>query len=179
VVRQRRYKMRPWSPLLFGAPERFPIESHGGRWRLRRGGQTLDDTVGPGSHRGFALRAIHVPKDRMERGRTGRVVREAQRLRQPGTIIAAPGGDGTLAAIPTQHRPTRQRQDGGEWMAFPTRLTKIGDGSEHCNERTGMCSHQAPPLVRGVAQVGDAGQAEPHGEHNPLSRLGTYHATPI
>jgi hypothetical protein len=30
-----------------------------------------------------------------------------------------------------------------------------------------------------VAQVGDAGQAKPHLEHNPLSRLGVCHAIPI
>ena len=42
-----------------------------------------------------------------------------------------------------------------------------------------MCYHQAPPLERVVAQVGDAGQAKPHLEHNPLSLLGACHATPI
>ena len=42
-----------------------------------------------------------------------------------------------------------------------------------------MCSHQAPPLVRVVAYVGDAGQATPHLEHNPLSLLGACHATPL
>ena len=42
-----------------------------------------------------------------------------------------------------------------------------------------MCYHQAPPLARVVAHVGDAGQAKPHLEHNPLSRLGTCYATPI
>ena len=43
-------------------------------------------------------------------------------------------------------------------MAFATRLPKVGYRREPCNERTGMCSHQAPPLERGVAQVGDAGK---------------------
>jgi len=42
-----------------------------------------------------------------------------------------------------------------------------------------MCYHQAPPLVRVVAHVGDAGQAKPHLEHNPLSLLGAYHAMPL
>ena len=64
-------------------------------------------------------------------------------------------------------------------MAFATRLPKVRDHSEHFNERTWMCYHQVPPLVRVVAHVGDAGQAKPHLEHNPLSRLGTCHATPI
>src|SRR5262245_16887389 len=64
-------------------------------------------------------------------------------------------------------------------MAFPTRLTKVGYSSAHCNERTGMCYHQTPPWERGVADVGDARQAQPHLEHNPLSLLGVRHAIPM
>jgi hypothetical protein len=64
-------------------------------------------------------------------------------------------------------------------MAFATRLPKVRDQSEHFNERTWMCYHQAPPWERVVAQVGDAGQAKPHLEHNPLSRIGVCHAIPI
>src|SRR5262250_1470088 len=64
-------------------------------------------------------------------------------------------------------------------MAFATRLAKVRYHREHCNERTWMCYHQAPPLVRVVAHVGDAGQAKPHLEHNPLSLLGTCHAMPL
>src|SRR5262249_15410804 len=64
-------------------------------------------------------------------------------------------------------------------MAFATRLTKIGYHSEHFNERTWMCYHQAPTWARGVAHVRDAGQAKPHREHNPLSLLGACNATPI
>src|SRR4029450_8760196 len=63
-------------------------------------------------------------------------------------------------------------------MAFPTRLTKVGYSSEHFNERTGMCYHQTPPWERVVAYVGDARQAKPHLEHNPLSLLGVRHAIP-
>src|SRR5207248_6471487 len=62
-------------------------------------------------------------------------------------------------------------------MAFTTRLTKVGHGSEHFNERTGMCYHAAPPLERVVGHVRDAGQAKPHLEHNPLSLLGACYAT--
>src|SRR2546428_6037332 len=51
--------------------------------------------------------------------------------------------------------------------------------SKYLNERTRMCYHQAPPLARVVAHVGDAGQAKPHLEHNPLSLLGTCHAMPL
>src|SRR5438876_10919322 len=64
-------------------------------------------------------------------------------------------------------------------MAFATRLPKVRDHSEHFNERTWICYHQAPPWVRVVAHVGDAGQAKPHLEHNPLSLLGTCHAMPL
>src|SRR5215813_13780131 len=61
-------------------------------------------------------------------------------------------------------------------MAFAAWLPKVRYHSEHCNERTCVCYHQAPPWVRVVAHVGDAGQAKPHLEHNPLSLLGTCHA---
>jgi hypothetical protein len=64
-------------------------------------------------------------------------------------------------------------------MAFPTRFPKVGHGSEHFNERTGMCYHQTPPWERVVTHVGDARQAKSHLEHNPLSLLGTCHATPM
>src|ERR671933_548237 len=64
-------------------------------------------------------------------------------------------------------------------MAFPTGLPKVRDHREHFNERPGMCYHQAPPLVRVVVHVGDAGQATPHLEHNPLSLLGACHAMPL
>src|SRR5712691_11160472 len=64
-------------------------------------------------------------------------------------------------------------------MAFPTRHTKVGDCREHFNERTGMCYHQTPPWERVVAYVGDAEQAKPHLEHNPLSLLGVCNATPM
>src|SRR5215471_20997268 len=63
-------------------------------------------------------------------------------------------------------------------MPFATRLTKVRDRSEHFDERTGMCYHQAPPLERVVMHGGDAGQAKPHLEHNPLSLLGACYATP-
>jgi hypothetical protein len=56
---------------------------------------------------------VHVPKDGVERGRTGGGVGKAERLRNPRAIIASPFGDGTLAARATQHRATRQREDGG------------------------------------------------------------------
>src|SRR5262245_1272925 len=63
-------------------------------------------------------------------------------------------------------------------MTFATRLTKVRYRSEHFDERTGMCYHQAPPTARVVMHVRDAGQAKPHLEHNPLSLLGACDATP-
>src|SRR4029453_6197381 len=63
-------------------------------------------------------------------------------------------------------------------MTFATRLTKVRDRSEHFDERTGMCYHQAPPSERVVMHVRDAEQAKPHLEHNPLSLLGACYATP-
>jgi hypothetical protein len=51
---------------------------------------------------------------------------EAEGLGDPCAIIATPFGNGTLAARATQHRTTRQREDGGERMAFPTRFPKVG-----------------------------------------------------
>jgi hypothetical protein len=47
-------------------------------------------------------------------------------------------------------------------MTFATRLTKVRDRSEHFDERTGMCYHQAPPSERVVMHVRDAEQAKPH-----------------
>src|SRR5262249_2749011 len=62
-------------------------------------------------------------------------------------------------------------------MPFATRLTKVRDRSEHFDERTGMCYHQAPPTERVVVHVRDAAQAKPHLEQNPLSLLGACYAT--
>src|SRR5262252_5372157 len=64
-------------------------------------------------------------------------------------------------------------------MALTTRLPKVREHREHCTERTRICYHQAPPWVRVVAHVGDAGEAKPHLEHNPLALLGTCHAMPL
>src|SRR5215510_15553673 len=64
-------------------------------------------------------------------------------------------------------------------MPFATRLTKVRDRSEHFDERTGMCYHQAPPTERVVVHVRDAAQAKPHLEHNPLSLLGACYAIPL
>src|SRR5207244_2639496 len=98
----------PWSPLLFGAPQRFAIQGHRDLRRLWCCRQTTDHAVGPGSQVGFELGAIHTPKDGMERRGTGRVMGEAEGLGEPRTIIASPFSHGTITAIATQHRTTRQ-----------------------------------------------------------------------
>ena len=100
------------SPLFFGTAERFPIQGHRGPRRLRRCGQTPDDTVGPGAQVRLELIPVHVPKDGVERGRTGGAMGEAERLRHPRAIIASPFGDSAIAARATQHRTTRQSEDG-------------------------------------------------------------------
>ena len=105
--------MRPGSPLFFRASQRFAIKGHRDFRRLRCWGETVDHTVGPGSQVRFKLVAIHVPKDRVERRSTGDVVGEAEGVGEPRTIIASPFGHGTLAAIATQHRTTRQSEYGG------------------------------------------------------------------
>src|SRR6516162_6794855 len=64
-------------------------------------------------------------------------------------------------------------------MALTTRLPNVREPREHFNERTRIGYHQAPPWVRVVAHVGDAGEAKPHLDHNPLSLLGTCHAMPL
>src|SRR4029453_17922564 len=63
-------------------------------------------------------------------------------------------------------------------MTFTTWLPKVRDRSEHFDERTGLCYHRAPPSERAVMHVRHAGQAKPHREHNPLSLLGAWYATP-
>jgi len=133
------------------------------------GGQIPDDTVSPGSQVGLELVPVHVPKDSMERGCTGGDMGEAEGRREACAVIASPFGYGTRVASPTEHRTTRQREDGRERMALATRLPKVGDRREHCNERPWMCYHQALPVERVVAQVGDARKAKPHLAHNPLS----------
>jgi hypothetical protein len=95
-------------------------------------------------------------------------VGEAERLRDPRAVIASPCSDGTLAARATQHRTARQREDSCERMACATWLPKVREQSEHCNERTWMCYHQAPPLARVVAHVGMPGK------HSPTSNTTLY-----
>src|SRR5215470_18606701 len=145
--------MYPWRPLFFGPSERFPIQSYRRLRCLRPWGQTPNDLVGPRTQVRLELVPIHVPKDGMERGGTGGGVGEAQSLRDPHTVIAAPFGNCAIAARATQHRTARQREDGGERMAFATRLPTVREHREHFNERTWLCYHQAPPLVRVVAHV--------------------------
>jgi len=57
------------------------FQSHCGPRRLRRCGQTPDDTVGPGAQVCLERVSIHVPKEGVERGRTGCGMGEAESLR--------------------------------------------------------------------------------------------------
>jgi hypothetical protein len=171
--------MYPWRSLFFGTSQRFPIQRYRRRRGLRPWRQTSNDLVGPYTQVRLALVPLHVPKDSMERGGTWGGMGDAQSLRDAHAVITSPFRDSARAARATQHRTTRQSEDGGSRMAFASRLPKVRYHREHFNKRTWMCYHQAPPLARAVADVGDAGQAKPHLEHNPLSRLEAYHTTPI
>ena len=169
----------PGRALFCGTAQRFPIQGDRHLRRLRPWGQTPNDLGGPRTQVGLELVPIAVPKDGMECGGTGGSVGAAEGLRDPWAIIAAPCGNRALAARATQQRTARQGADGRSRMAFPTWLPKVRDHGKHCKARTGMCSHQAPPLVRVVAPVGEAGQAQPHLAHHPLSLLRAYHAMPL
>ena len=101
LMRQRREQGGPRRPLFFGTAQRFPIEGHCGLRCLRGCGQTPDDTVGPGTQVGRALVPVHVPKDRVERGRTGGGMGETEGLGDACAIIASPFGNSALAARAT------------------------------------------------------------------------------
>jgi len=80
-------------------------------------------------------------KDRVQRCRTRRVVRKAQRLGNPSAVIASPCGDGALATIATQHRTTGQRKNGGQGMAFALTAAKVWDRGEDLDEGLRLCYH--------------------------------------
>jgi len=101
LVRQRREQVGPRRALFFGTAQRVPIAGSRGLRGLRSGGQTPDDTVGPGTQVGLERVPVHVPKDGMERGRTGRGMGEAEGLRDACALMASPFGHGTIAASTT------------------------------------------------------------------------------
>jgi len=105
-------------------------------------------------------------KPTLERGGAGG---EAERLCAPRALMASPCGPGTGAASATHQGTTGQGEEGGARMACAPWLPTIGDGSAHGDQRPGMCSHQGLPAARGGTRGRDAGQAQPHGEHNPFS----------
>ena len=84
-----------------GTAQRFPIEGHRGLRGLRGCGQTPDDTVGLGTQGGLERVPVHVPKDRVERGRTGGGMGATEGLGDAWAIIASPFGNSTLAARAT------------------------------------------------------------------------------
>ena len=147
-------------PMPWSRPETWDteaLEGHRGLRGLRGCGQTPDDTVGPGTQGGLERVPVHVPKDRVELGRPGGGMGETEGLCAACARMASPCGNSTRAARAPSHRTARQSADGGSRMACATRLPKVRDHREHFNERTWVCYHQAPPLVRVVAHVGDAG----------------------
>jgi hypothetical protein len=105
-----------------GAAPRVALQSPRDLRRLRRCGQPPADPGGPGAQVGLARLPVHVPQDRVERGGTGGAMGQAEGVGAPRPIMASPCGDGTRAAGATHHRATRQREDGGERRALPTRL---------------------------------------------------------
>src|SRR4029450_528908 len=117
--------MAPRSTLLMGAPKCFAVQRRGGFAHRRGDGCADHDTLSPGAQFRFYLVAVYVPKDRVQRRRTRRIVGKAQRLDDLGAVIAPPFGDGTIAAIATQHRTTGQRENGGQGMAFAPTATEV------------------------------------------------------
>src|SRR6476620_6409871 len=109
--------MDPRRTLLARASQRFAIESDSGlvrRWGRRC---AADDPLGPDAQFRFHFVAVYVPKDCVQRCRTGRVVGKARSASHTGTVIAPPFADGAIAAIATEHRATGQREDSRQGMA--------------------------------------------------------------
>jgi hypothetical protein len=125
-VRQHQEEGRPGRPLLCGAAQRFAIQRPRALRRLRRCGQTPDDTVSPGAQGRLARIPVHGPQDRGERGGTGGARGEAEGLGDARARMVSPCGAGTLAAGATPHRPTRQGASGGERMTLTTWRTQVG-----------------------------------------------------
>src|SRR5215475_4001573 len=105
--------MYPWRPLFFGAAKRFPIQGDRCLRPLRPWGQIPNDLVSPRAQVCLKLVPVHVPKDGVEGSSTGGAVGEAQGLRDPHAVIAAPFGNSAITARATQHRTTCQREDSG------------------------------------------------------------------
>src|SRR5215471_20716873 len=105
--------MRLGGSLLLGASQGFAIDRHGdfrpfrGRWRSRH------HTFRPGPLFGFKRLAVYAPQDGVQRGGTGRVVREAEGASDIRTVVASPFGDGTVAPVATQHGAARQGENSG------------------------------------------------------------------
>jgi hypothetical protein len=170
LVRQCRYQVCPRRALFCGTAQRFPLQGDRTRRRLKPWGQALNDLVGPCARVRLELVSVDVPQDGVACGGTGGSVGAAEGLRDPWAIMAAPCGHRAITARATQQRTARQGADGGSRMAFPTRLAHVRNHRKHCNARTRMCSHQAPPLARVVAHVGMPGKQNPT-SNTTLSRF--------
>src|SRR5215471_11101429 len=137
--------MDPRRALLARAPQRFAIESDGGFARRWGRGDCADDLLSPGAQLRFQGVAVHMPKDRMQRRRTGSVVGKAQRLGDLSAIIVPPCSTGTIAAVATQHRTTGQREHGRQGMASAPTAAKVWNLGEDLNEGLQLCYHTSPP----------------------------------
>ena len=105
--------MDPWCALSPGAPQRFAIEGDSGRLLRGRCWGTAKHVFCPGPQCRFDDVTGEMPKDCVERRSTGGFVGETERLRESYAIILPPFRDSTVAAIPTSHGTTRQREDSG------------------------------------------------------------------
>jgi hypothetical protein len=149
----------PGRALLVGAPERLAIASDGGgacRGDWRGAG---DDPLSPGAPWRCQCVAVQMPPDRLPRRRTGGVVGQAQSVRHMGALVAPPGGDGAIAAIPTPHRTTGPREQSGEGMAFAPAAAKVWHGGEDLDEGLRLCYHDGAPEYRVLAHGERAGKA--------------------
>ena len=113
TVGHDREQVRARGALLLGAPQRFAIDRHGGFGGLRRRGCVRYDTVCPDAQFGLQHLTVSAPKDRGQRGGTGRGRREAKGVGDLAPVVASPVGDGTLAAGATQHGAARQGEHSG------------------------------------------------------------------
>src|SRR4029453_14414311 len=95
----------------------------------------------PGAQFPFHFVAVYMSKDRVQRCRTRRVVRKAQRLGNPSAVIASPFGDGAIATIAAQHPTPAQRKSGGPGRAVALTAAKGWDRGEGLDEGLRLCYH--------------------------------------
>src|SRR6266478_2438251 len=105
--------MRLGGPWILRNTKGFAIDRYGDFRRIRGRWHRRHHPFRPGPHFGFKRLAVYVPKDGVQRGGTGRVVREAEGVRDSSPVVASPFGDGTVAPGATQHGAARQGENRG------------------------------------------------------------------